>query len=191
MSVASTLPAKTWPRSRERVRIVFSVPFWLSEATTSPATSDVISGKAQKRHEEERDERDGEPRVPDVAAERHVVRPARLELEHDHEDERHEHRRAQAEVRALLGQQLRDLPAVDGGHATSARDALLSPDSPPVSPRKSSSRLALSGTSAVMPMRAWPRAIEIDGGRLLVGLEPELGALDTDLLDTRLGRAER
>ena len=47
MSVASTLPAKTCPRSRERVRIVFSVPFWLSEATTSPATSDVISGNAQ------------------------------------------------------------------------------------------------------------------------------------------------
>ena len=31
MSVASTLPAKTSPRSRERVRIVFSVPLWLSD----------------------------------------------------------------------------------------------------------------------------------------------------------------
>ena len=44
---ASTLPAKISPRSRERVRIVFSVPLWLSAATMSPATSAVISGNAQ------------------------------------------------------------------------------------------------------------------------------------------------
>ena len=47
VAVASTLPAKTSPRSRERVRIVFSVPLWLSEATMSPATSAVISGRPQ------------------------------------------------------------------------------------------------------------------------------------------------
>ena len=47
MNAASTLPAKISPRSRERVRIVFSVPLWLSDATMSPATSAVISGNAQ------------------------------------------------------------------------------------------------------------------------------------------------
>src|SRR5512133_2232097 len=112
-----------------------------------------------ERHEEERDERHREARVADVPAERHVVRPARLELEDDDEDERHEHGRGQAEVRPLLGEELHDLPPVDRGHATSSRDALLSPESPPVSPRKSSSRLAVSGTRAVTPIRAWPSAM--------------------------------
>jgi hypothetical protein len=41
------LPTKISPRLRERVRIVFSVPFWLSDATMSPATSAVMSGKPQ------------------------------------------------------------------------------------------------------------------------------------------------
>jgi hypothetical protein len=45
--VASTFPANTSPRSRERVRIVFRVPLWLSEATMSPATSAVTSGRPQ------------------------------------------------------------------------------------------------------------------------------------------------
>jgi len=41
------LAAKTWPRSTERVRIVFRVPLWSSEATMSPATSAVIRGNIQ------------------------------------------------------------------------------------------------------------------------------------------------
>ena len=45
--MASVLPAKICPRSSERVRIVFSVPLWSSEATMSPATSAVISGNIQ------------------------------------------------------------------------------------------------------------------------------------------------
>src|SRR5262249_19797495 len=114
------------------------------------------------RHEEEDDERDGEPRLADVAAERHVVRPAALEQEHDDEDDRDCGRGAEAEVRALLGEQLRDLPAVDlrdAGHsATASRSWSL--DSPPVRPRKSSSRLSVSGTSAVIAIRAWPSASE-------------------------------
>ena len=47
MNDARILPTKTSPRLRERVRIVFSVPFWLSDATMSPATSAVMSGKPQ------------------------------------------------------------------------------------------------------------------------------------------------
>ena len=35
----------TWPRSTERVRIVFSVPLPSSLATMSPATSDAINGR--------------------------------------------------------------------------------------------------------------------------------------------------
>ena len=45
--MAKIFPAKISPRFRERVRIVFNVPLWLSEATMSPATSAVISGNAQ------------------------------------------------------------------------------------------------------------------------------------------------
>src|SRR5205085_7395837 len=75
----------------------------------------------------------------------------------DDEDERHEHRRAEPEVRALLREQLRDLPAVhpgDRAHATASSTC------PSVRSRKSSSRLAVSGTSAVTAIRAWPSAIE-------------------------------
>src|SRR5439155_26053139 len=119
-------------------------------------------GEAPDRKEEEHDERDGQSRVADVAAERHVVRTARLEEEHDHEDDRDDRGSTETEVRALLGQQFRELPTVDPGHggheATAARSWSL--DSPPVRPRNNSSRLARSGVSAVMPMRACPSAIE-------------------------------
>ena len=47
VSAARTFPANTCQRSTERVRIVFSVPFWSSVATMSPATSAVISGSSQ------------------------------------------------------------------------------------------------------------------------------------------------
>jgi hypothetical protein len=47
VAAARALPAKICPRSRDRVRIVFSVPLWSSAATMSPETSDVISGKSQ------------------------------------------------------------------------------------------------------------------------------------------------
>jgi hypothetical protein len=47
VATASTFPVKTCDRSRERVRIVFSVPFVCSDATMSPATSAVISGNPQ------------------------------------------------------------------------------------------------------------------------------------------------
>ena len=52
MSAASVLPANTCQRSTERVRIVFSVPFWSSVATMSPATSAVISGISQNAPKE-------------------------------------------------------------------------------------------------------------------------------------------
>jgi hypothetical protein len=38
------LAANTWPRSTERVRIIFSVPLPSSVATISPATSEAASG---------------------------------------------------------------------------------------------------------------------------------------------------
>ena len=41
---ASALAANTWPRSTERVRIVFRVPLPSSLATMSPATSEATSG---------------------------------------------------------------------------------------------------------------------------------------------------
>ncbi len=47
VNAASVLPANTCQRSTERVRMVFSVPFWSSVATMSPATSDVTSGISQ------------------------------------------------------------------------------------------------------------------------------------------------
>ena len=47
MAAARALPANTWWRSTERVRIIFSVALWSSEATMSPATSAVISGNSQ------------------------------------------------------------------------------------------------------------------------------------------------
>jgi hypothetical protein len=47
VSAASALPAKIWWRSSERVKIVFSVPLWSSEAKMSPATSAAISGNIQ------------------------------------------------------------------------------------------------------------------------------------------------
>ena len=118
--------------------------------------------KAPDRHEEEDDEGHGETGVADVAAERDVVGAAGLENEHDDEDDRDERGRAEAEVGPLLREQLGDLPAVDpgdGAHQATASARSWSLDSPPVSPRNSSSRLAVAGTSAVSPMRAWPSAI--------------------------------
>src|SRR5579885_132105 len=115
--------------------------------------------QAPDRHEEEDDERHREPGVADGAPERDVGRPALLQHEHDDEHDRHEHRRAEPEVRPLLREELRELPAVhagDGGHPAAATARSWSADSPPVRPRKSSSRLARSGTSAVTPIRAWP-----------------------------------
>ncbi len=44
---ARALPTNTCQRSRDRVRIVFRVPLWSSEAKMSPATSAVISGNIQ------------------------------------------------------------------------------------------------------------------------------------------------
>ena len=44
MKAASALAASTWPRSTERVRIVFRVPLPSSLATMSPATSEATSG---------------------------------------------------------------------------------------------------------------------------------------------------
>src|SRR5207248_11649910 len=104
--------------------------------------------------------------VTDVATERHVGRSAGLEHEHDDENDRHQHRRDKPEVGALLGQQLCDLPFVyprdRGDHATASSGPARSGAacSPSVMPRKSSSRLAVSGTSAVTPILAWPSAIE-------------------------------
>src|SRR5438552_5912659 len=118
--------------------------------------------QAPDRHEEEDDERHREPGLPDVAAERHVVGAAALEHEHRDEDDRDDRRRSETEVGALLGEQLGELPAVDageGGHtAATAAARSWSEDSPSVMPRKSSSRLAVSGTSAVKAIRAWPSA---------------------------------
>src|SRR5439155_19777984 len=123
--------------------------------------------QAPDRHEEEDDERGREPRVADVPAKRNVVRAARLEYQYDDEDDRHQDRGEQTEVGPLLRQQLRQLPLVDlaqrGDHAiassfAAARSALTC--SPSFMPRKSSSRLAVSGTSAVTPILAWPSAIE-------------------------------
>src|SRR5207302_117599 len=122
--------------------------------------------QAPDRHEEEDDERGSEPGVADVSAERDVIRAACLKDEHDHEDDRHQDRGNHTEVRALLGQQLRELPLVDpadgGNHATASSAPAGSPVacSPSVMPRKSSSRLAVSGTSAVTPILARPSAIE-------------------------------
>ncbi len=45
---ARVFAANTCPRSTERVRIVFSVPFPSSAAITSPATSAAISGSRKK-----------------------------------------------------------------------------------------------------------------------------------------------
>ena len=45
MAAAAALAANTWPRSTERVRIVFSVPLPSSVATMSPETSAAISGR--------------------------------------------------------------------------------------------------------------------------------------------------
>jgi hypothetical protein len=45
---------KTCERSRDRPRIVFSVPFVCSEATMSPATSARAScGSPRRRHDED------------------------------------------------------------------------------------------------------------------------------------------
>src|SRR6185369_17218138 len=93
--------------------------------------------------------------------ERNVVRASGLEDQHDDEDDRHQDRGDQPEVRPLLRQQLRDLPLIDpadrGDHATASSVPACSAS---VMPRKSSSRLADSGTSAVTPIRAWPSAID-------------------------------
>src|SRR5581483_4896122 len=104
------------------------------------------------RHEEEGDERHREPGLADVTAERDVVRPTRLEEQHDDEDRRDRRRGAEPEVGALLREQLHHLPLVDARHAaaSSSRDS--------VSPRKSSSSVAVCGTSAVISMPARPSA---------------------------------
>src|SRR5262249_44204907 len=114
------------------------------------------------RHEEADDEGDGETRVADVSPERHVVRAAGLQDEHDDEHDGHERSRDEPEVRALLREQLRELPAVDPGDAAHEATAVRSwsLDSPPVSERNSSSSDSRSGTSAVIPMRACPSATE-------------------------------
>src|SRR2546421_4523483 len=100
-------------------------------------------------------ERTGVPADAIVTAKRLAVSATGLQDEHDDEDHGDEHRRDQAEVRALLGQQLGELPFVDlrdcGDHATASS---ASPCLPSVMPRKSSSRLAVSGTSAVTPIFA-------------------------------------
>src|SRR5207248_10272106 len=111
-------------------------------------------------HEEEDDERRREARLADVPPERDVVRATLLQDEDDDEDERNDHRRAEPEVRPLLREQLRELPAVDGRDGAHATASALSELSPSVSPRNSSSRLATSGTSAVTGTRAWPSATE-------------------------------
>ena len=103
--------------------------------------------QAPDRHEEEHDEGHGEAGVADVAAERDVVGSAALDHEDDDEDDRDDDGGAEPEVGALLCEQLGDLPAVDlgdrGHQATAFRSWSL--DSPPVSLRKSSSRLAALG----------------------------------------------
>src|SRR5262249_56878823 len=122
--------------------------------------------QARDRHEEEDDERDGKPGVADVAAERDVVGAAALDKKHGHEHDRDEHGCPEAEVRPLLRGELGEFPAVDardGGHtaaasATGSAGRSWSEDSPPVMPRKSSSRLAVSRTRAGNAIRAWPSA---------------------------------
>ena len=75
------------------------------------------------RAEEQQDERDRQAGVVDVAAEGDVVRAAALGDEGDDEDDRHQRRRAEAEVGALLGAQLAQLPAVDGAARRGSRRA--------------------------------------------------------------------
>src|SRR5215475_14177647 len=109
------------------------------------------------RHEEEDHERHREARLADVAPERDVVRPAALQYEDGDEDDRDGDRGADPEIGALLREQLRDLPAIDPdhtGHTAISVTRSWSDDSPSVIPRNSSSRLAVSGTSAVNAMRA-------------------------------------
>src|SRR2546428_6886551 len=119
-------------------------------------------GGAQVQKEKGAEEGPRQSRLADVAAERHVVRPAGLQNEHHDEDDRDGDRGAEPEVGALLGEELGELPAIhlrNACHsATASRSWSL--DSPPVRPRKSASRLSVSGTSAVIAMRAWPSAIE-------------------------------
>ena len=73
----SALPANTSPRSSERVRIVFSVPLWLSAATMSPATSAVISGNRQIEPNSSRTSGSRQAGFAHVAAEGDVGRSAR------------------------------------------------------------------------------------------------------------------
>ena len=120
VNAASTLPAKTSPRSRERVRIVFSVPLWLSDGDDVAGDERGDQRQPPDRHEEEDDERRREAGVADVAAERHVVRAARSgAASTTTKMTGTSDRRAEAEVRPLLREQLHDLPAVD------ARDGVI------------------------------------------------------------------
>ena len=76
-------------------------------------------GERPDRHEEQNDERRRQPRLPDVTAQRDVVRAAGLQDQHRDEDQGHEHRGTQAEVGPLLREQLQHLPFVDECHGRS------------------------------------------------------------------------
>ena len=141
----------------------------------SPATSAVISGRPQIDMKKRTTNGDGEAGVADVAAERHVVRAAVWSSEHDDEDDRDERSRRRGRGRCASARAAWRAPS---GRRSRRRSSRRPPparswslDSPPVSPRNSSSRLAVSGTSAVI---ADPGLAERDrerGDRLLVGGE--------------------
>src|SRR5204863_641154 len=94
------------------------------------------------RAEEQQHEREGQAGLVDVAAEGDVlgtVAPA-VERHSRDEDDRHHGRQPEAEVGALLGAQLAQLPAVDGQYASHHS----------VKRKKSSSSVGAWGTRAVM-----------------------------------------
>ena len=77
----------------------------------SPATSAVISGKNQNAPKNRPDERDRQAGLAHVVAERDALRAAVVGQQRGDEDQRHQQRAAEADVGALLGGELAQLPA--------------------------------------------------------------------------------
>ncbi len=113
MIAAPTLAANSWP-ARDAAR-----EDRLERAVAVLGGDDVARHERGDQREEpdraerEQDERRGEARVAHVAAERDVVGSAALQGERDDEDRRRDRRGGEAEVGALLRDELAQLPAVD------------------------------------------------------------------------------
>ena len=92
------------------------MPLPSSLATMSPATSAATSGSKKTGQEQQHQHRRGEPRLGDLRGEDVLaaVVVALVEALEDDEDQRQDDHQAEAEVGALLGDQLAQLPAVDG-----------------------------------------------------------------------------